>query len=133
MSRFQTWYHAHSSRGQWALGCAGVIFVVTLCLYGLGLFSYIARPALTVKPPAATIVLAIPTIEQATFAPPTVPPTFALPGSTLDATPTQAPIPTRAPPSETPLPTLGPGESPAVFTTTPNATLFFELAQTPQP
>lgn len=134
MSRFQTWYHAHSPRGQWTLGCAGVIFVVTLCLYALGLFSYVARPQLTLKPPAATIVLAVPTIAAVpTYPAATAQATFVLPVSTLDSTPTQAPIPTRAPPTITPTPTLGFGASPAAETTTPNATLFFELSQTRTP
>jgi hypothetical protein len=42
-------------------------------------------------------MLQIPTVLQPTFVSPTLRPTLALPGSTLIATPTQAPIPTRAP------------------------------------
>lgn len=133
MTRFQNWFRAQSPRGQWAVGCAGVAVVVSVCLYSLGLASYFARPTLVATPPAATIVMAMPTVERPTFTIPTAAPTFALPASTLQATPTQAPIPTRAPPTETPTPLLGPDGLPLPITGTPDATLFFQLAQTPQP
>lgn len=131
MTRFQRWFHAQTPRGQWAAGCAGIVAVVSLCLYGLGLFSYFARPTLVATPPVATIIFDIATVERPTFAVPTVRPTFALPGSTLVSTPTQAPIPTRAPPTETPTPILGPDGLP--ITATPDATQAFELSQTPPP
>jgi len=134
MSRFQNWFRAQSSRGQWLAGCAGVAVVISICLYSLGLASYFARPTLVATPPVATIVMVIPTVARPTFVVPTAaPPTFALPVSTLPATPTQAPIPTRAPPTETPTPLLGPDGLPIPITETPDATLFFQLAQTPQP
>lgn len=134
MSRFQSWFRGLSPRGQWGAGCAGIVLVVATCLYSLGIFSYLIRPALVTTPPAATVVFAIPTLApRPTFAAPTAPATLALPGSTLPATPTQAPIPTRAPPTETPTPLLGPDGNPLPTSATPDATLFFQLAQTPQP
>lgn len=134
MTRFRNWFRTLSPRGQWGAGCAGIVIVITACLYSLGLFSYLVRPTLVTTPPAATIVFVIPTpVPRPTFAAPTSPPTLVLPGSTLPATPTQAPIPTRAPPTDTPTPLLGPDGLPLPTTTTPDATLFFELAQTPQP
>jgi hypothetical protein len=134
MSRLSNWFEVQSPRKQWAAGCAGIVGVVALCLYGLGLVSYMVRPTLVATPPAATVVFVISTLQpRPTFSPPTIPPTFALPGSTLPATPTQAPIPTRAPPTETPTLVLGPDGSPIPFTATPDATVFFQLAQTPQP
>ncbi|MCC7165794.1 MAG: hypothetical protein IT331_25075 [Anaerolineae bacterium] len=133
MTRFQNWFRAQPPRGQWVVGCAGVAVVVSVCLYSLGLASFLARPALIATPPAATIVMAVPTVERPTFVAPTVAPTFILPASTLQATPTQAPIPTRAPPTETPTPLLGPDGLPLPITDTPDATLYFQLAQTPQP
>lgn len=105
MNRFRNWFHALSSRRQWATGCAGIIFVVTLCLYSLGFVSLMVRPTLVATPPPATVVLQIPTVALPTYIIPTAPPTLNLPASTLEATPTQAPIPTRAPtntPTETP-------------------------------
>lgn len=107
--------------------------MVALCLYGLGLFSYFARPLLVATPPAATVVLTVSTAVRPTFSAPTIAPTLALPASTLESTPTQAPIPTRAPPTETPTLILGPDGSPIPFTATPDATQFFQMAQTPQP
>jgi len=133
MIRFQRWFAAKSPRGQWTLGCAGVLGVVALCLYGLGIASYFARPSLVATPSVSTVVFAISTIERPTFAAPTPAPTLVLPGSTLVATPTQAPIPTRAPPTETPTLPLGPDGNPVTLTPTPDATQFFQLAQTPQP
>lgn len=134
MTRFQRWFNAQTPRGQWSAGCAGVIAVIALCLYGLGLFSYVARPTLVAIPPVATVVYTVPAVAPPTFVVPTAaPPTFALPGSTLVATPTQAPIPTRSPPTETPTPLLGPDGLPIPLTTTPDATQAFELSQTPQP
>lgn len=73
------------------------MLVVTACLYGLGLMSFLARPTLLATPPAATVLIQIPTIAPRTVVAPTALPTLNLPGSTLVATPTQAPIPTRAP------------------------------------
>lgn len=134
MSRLSNWFHAQPPRKQWLAGCASVAGVVTLCLYGMGLFSFLARPTLVATPAAATVVFAIPTTQpRPTFSVPTAAPTFVLPGSTLIATPTQAPIPTRAPPTETPTLLLGPDGSPIPFTATPDATLFFQLSQTRQP
>lgn len=97
MLRLRNWFHALSQRQQWAVGCAGSILVVTACLYSLGLVSFLARPALLATPPAATVLFQIPTIAPRTVVAPTALPTLYLPGSTLVATPTQAPIPTRAP------------------------------------
>lgn len=123
MIRFQNWFRTRSPRGQWAAGCAGVVLVVTVCLYGLGIASYFTRPLLVTTPAAATVVFAIPTLSpRPTFAPPTIPPTLALPGSTLQATPTQAPIPTRAPPTETPLTILDPNGTPITVTPSPSET-----------
>jgi hypothetical protein len=133
MSRIFRWFNAQSPRGQWVAGCAGVLGIVSLCLYSLGLISYLARPQIVTTPPAATVVLTVSTVVRPTFAAPTVLPTLALPGSTLESTPTQAPIPTRAPPTETPTLLLGPDGSPIPFTATPDATLFFQFAQTPRP
>ncbi len=139
MTRFSNWFKTRSPRGQWAAGCVGVVTIVMSCLYFLGLASYLARPTLLTTPPAATIVIVIPTVQRPTFAAPTAPPTFVLPGATLPATPTQAPIPTRAPPTETPAFILDPNGTPITVTpiadetATPDATLFFQLSQTRQP
>ena len=102
MNRLRNWFHALTPRRQWATGCAGVVLLVTSCLYGLGVFSFFVRPTLVATPPPATVVMQIPTLVVPTYVPPTAPPTLFLPASTLIATPTQAPIPTRAPPTETP-------------------------------
>lgn len=97
MLRLRNWFHTLSLRQQWATGCAGIVVMVTACLYGLGLVSYFARPALLATPPPATVLFQIPTLAPQTILAPTAPPTLNLPASTLVATPTQAPIPTRAP------------------------------------
>lgn len=131
MARFQNWFRKQSTRGQWAVGCAGIVLVTTACLYSLGLVSYFVRPTLLAAPPAATIVFAIPTVERPTFVVPTVRPTIVLPGSTLEATPTQAPIPTRAPPTETPFFILDPNGTPITITPLPSTTPTFENTQTP--
>lgn len=133
MNRFNRWFGAQSPRGQWAVGCAGVLGIIALCLYGLGLVSYIVRPTLVSKPSVATVVFAVPTVERPTFAAATVLPTLALPGSTLVATPTQAPIPTYSPPTATETPTLALDANGNPITTTPDATQFFQAAQTPKP
>jgi hypothetical protein len=135
MNRLKRWFGTRSPRGQWTAGCAGVLAVISLCLYSLGLVSYIMRPTLVATPSVATVVFAVPTVSRPTFAAATVPPTLALPGSTLEATPTQAPIPTNAPPTETETPTLAldANGNPIPITTTPDATEFFHLAQTAQP
>lgn len=132
MTRFKLWYQSQSPRGQWIAGCAGVILIIAICLYGLGLFGYLARPILVSKPSSATVVVAIPTpVQAATFVPPTAPPTLALPNSTLLATPTQAPIPTRAPPTETPLFILDENGTPITITPLPSTTPGLEVTQTP--
>ena len=97
MMRLRNWFHALTPRRQWAAGCAVVVLIVASCLYGLGLTSYVVRPTLVATPPLATVVMQIPTVALPTYVSPTVPPTLDLPASTLVATPTQAPIPTRAP------------------------------------
>lgn len=128
MIRFQNWFHAQSPRGQWVAGCAGIVVVITLCLYGLGLFSYVARLTLVATPLVETVVITLPTVPQRpTFSPSSIPPTLALPGSTLQATPTQAPIPTRAPPTETPLFILDPNGTPITVTPLPSETPVFGL------
>lgn len=117
MTRFRNWFQARSPRGQWAVGCAVTVLVVTLCLYSLGFASFLVRPALVTTPPPETVVVSIPTaVVRPTFAPPTAPPSIILPGSTLEATPTQAPIPTRVPPTNTPLYILDPGGTPVTIT-----------------
>lgn len=118
----RSWFHALTPRRQWAAGCAGIVLLVALCLYSLGLVSFLVRPVLVATPPPATVVLQIPTVAQPTFVMPTAPPTLALPGSTLVATPTQAPIPTRAPtntPTETPTLLLDANGTPIFPTATP--------------
>ncbi|MBI4674371.1 MAG: hypothetical protein HY741_22230 [Chloroflexi bacterium] len=122
MTRLQNWFNTQSPRRQWAAGCAGIVLIVALCLYSLGLVSLLVRPALVATPPPATVVLQMPTVVQPTFVLPTAPPTLALPGSTLIATPTQAPIPTRAPtntPTETPTLLLDENGTPIFPTVTP--------------
>jgi len=97
MLRLRNWFYALSQRQQWVVGCAGVILIISGCLYGLGLISFIARPALLATPPPATVLIQRPTIAPSVIFAPTAPPTLQLPTSALVATPTQAPIPTRAP------------------------------------
>lgn len=99
MLRLRNWFHTRSLRQQWAVGCVGIVGMVTACLYGLGLVSFLARPTLLATPPPATVLYQIPTVAPRTVLAPTALPTLILPGSTLVATPTQAPIPTRAPTS----------------------------------
>ncbi len=106
------WFAAQSPRGQLYSGCL-VILVLTSCLlYSLGAASLIIRPYLFPSPVAVTTV--IPIVRPPTLAPtptPLPPSTLALPGSTLVATPTQAPIPTRAP-TDTPTPAEIPSVTP---------------------
>lgn len=123
MTRFANWFSALSPRGQSAVGCAGILAVVALCLYGLGLVSFVVRPALVTTPPPSTVVVSIPTVARPTFVPPTALPTLILPASTLEATPTQAPIPTRAPDTPTPEVTIDPNATPEPVTVTPEGTL----------
>lgn len=132
MTRFQNWFQTRSPRGQWAMSCAGVVAIVSFCLYGLGLASYVARPLLVTTPPMATVVFVFPTAEpRPTILFPTAPPTFALPGSTLEATPTQAPLPTRAPPTATTEFILDPEGTPMTVTPSPELTSLANETQTP--
>lgn len=123
MSRLRYWFHSLSPRGQWTAGCVGVVLIVTGCLYVLGLTSFVMRPVLVATPPPATVVLALPTLAPPpTITAPTAPPTLDLPASTLVATPTQAPIPTRAPTSTatiTPTLILDANGTPIFLTVTP--------------
>lgn len=107
MNCIQRWFEAQSPLGQWAAGCAIVIAIVSLCLYGLGLTGFLLRPILVTTPPAATVVINIPTVIRQPPSSPTALPTLLLPGSTLEPTPTQAPVPTPVPtdtPTIVPLP-----------------------------
>jgi hypothetical protein len=122
MNRLRNWFNALSSRRQWTAGCAGIVLIVTGCLYVLGLVSFVIRPTLVATPPPATLVLKVPTVAHPTLIFPTAPPTLVLPVSTLVATPTQAPIPTNAPtntPTETPTLLLDANGTPIFPTATP--------------
>jgi hypothetical protein len=100
------WITSLSPAQQLGYGCVGVMMVGALVLYCLAGAAWVARPALLQRPPTPTELV------RPTLAPtPTqiVQPTIgSLPRTTLVATPTQAPIPTREPPT----PTLLPGELP---------------------
>jgi hypothetical protein len=98
-------YAAQSLRGQLLTGCLGIATLAICALYGLGLGSVLVRPYLFASQAGAGATI-IPRVTSTLAPTPTQLPevTIALPGSTLVATPTQAPIPTRAP---SPTPTSG--------------------------
>jgi hypothetical protein len=79
-------------------GCLAIAVIGALVLYCIGTFSILVRPSL-VRAPTPTLI----TRTTFDFTPTKAPPTFInLPGGTLLATPTQAPIPTRELPTATP-------------------------------
>lgn len=136
MSRLLSWLDARSPLGQWVASCLGIITIVTVCLYTLGLGSYLIRPSLAAPTqPPATVVITLPTVPLETPVTPTLFPTLDLPGSTLEATPTQAPVPTRLPTS-TPTPVLEQTvETPdmLMLPATPEETATVPATATPEP
>ncbi|MGE5140920.1 MAG: hypothetical protein ACM3JD_15750 [Rudaea sp.] len=114
MLDFERWLAGQSSRTRLFSGCLGILFLAGCCLYVLGAASFLIRPYLFTSPLSFTTAVPLPTqTTRAASATPLPASTYALPGSTLVATPTQAPLPTRAPtstptvgeiPSVTPLP-----------------------------
>ncbi len=110
------WFVAQSARGQFFFGCLGIVLVASFCLYGVGLISFVVRPLLTTgAASSAPTIIARPTQPVTPTAIPEA--TMALPGSTLVATPTQAPLPTRAPTN--------------TFTPSPSITDTVEITGTP--
>jgi hypothetical protein len=134
MQRVSAWFATLSARGQMLWGCLGVIILTSCLLYSLGAVSFFIRPYLIPTPVAFnTVIPPTPT----PFATQTQQPasTLQLPGSTLVATPTQAPLPTNAP-TDTPTPTESatgnPDESPpgGLFVI-PTSTLIPEVTTPP--
>jgi hypothetical protein len=95
----QGWLSNLSPNQQIGYGCLAVVIVGIAALYCAGTFSMIVRPSLLQRPDTPTIV-----VRATAVAPPTqtLPTLTRLPGGTLAATPTQAPIPTRELPTLTP-------------------------------
>ena len=81
-----------SSNQQFGYGCLAIVVVSALAMYCVGTFSILVRQNLGQRASTPTAI----TLTVFDSTPTKPPPTFInLPGGTLLATPTQAPIPTR--------------------------------------
>lgn len=83
-----------SPNQQIGYGCLAIAVIGALVLYCGGTFSILARPSLGQRAPTPTLITRTAFDPTSTKAPPTF---INLPGGTLLATPTQAPIPSREP------------------------------------
>jgi hypothetical protein len=106
-------------------GCLVIAVITIAVLYCVGSISFIVRPSLLERPATPTVVP-----RTVLAAPPTqaLPTLIDLPRGTLQATPTQAPIPTREPATLTP--TIDPANPAPVITTTITSTLRVTITPT---
>lgn len=133
---FRAWFSALRPREQVFHGCWISIAGATILLYLLGFASVLLRPLLLTEN-ASRVQAPLTTPTRANLVNATQPPpagqdtpapvvTLALPQMTLGATPTQAPLPTRALDTATPTPTgaasATPAPSPIGVTATPSRT-----------
>ncbi|MBM3128967.1 MAG: hypothetical protein FJ009_10160 [Chloroflexi bacterium] len=129
------WSHL-SPNQQIGYGCLAIAVIGAFVLYCAGTFSILVRPTLVQRAPTPTIITRVTNQRTPTRPPATL---INLPGGTLLATPTQAPIPTRE------LPTIAPTldltstapitgtASPGSATRTPTRRVTGTVTQPPRP
>jgi hypothetical protein len=115
------WWSNLLPKQQLGYGCLMILIMSAAVLYCAGTVSIAARPFVLDRPPTPTYITHVTAAAKPILGPPTL---IQVPAGMLDATPTQARIPTREPSTLTPTVDL---TNPAPITTT----LAITLTRTP--